>query len=41
MYQSGELQEALGLDAAAQEQPEREPEPEPVAQRPLSIENRL
>jgi monothiol glutaredoxin len=41
MYQSGELQEALGLDAAAQEQPEREPEPEAVAQRPLSIENRL
>jgi monothiol glutaredoxin len=37
MYQSGELQETLGLDGAA---PELAPEPEPV-ERPLSIENRL
>jgi monothiol glutaredoxin len=38
MYQSGELQEALGLEAA----PAAEPAPEPeVGQKPLSIENRL
>jgi monothiol glutaredoxin len=39
MYQSGELQEALGLDAAPAE--EAAPEPEPVQAAPLSIENRL
>jgi monothiol glutaredoxin len=37
MYQSGELQEALGVQAAPAE---TEPEPE-LAQKPLSIENRL
>ncbi len=37
MYQSGELQQALGLDAGTAEEPEQ-PEPE---QAPLSIENRL
>ncbi|MBV9007005.1 MAG: Grx4 family monothiol glutaredoxin [Solirubrobacterales bacterium] len=39
MYQSGELQEALGLDAGAPG--EAAPEPEPAPQQPLSIENRL
>ena len=39
MYQSGELQEALGLDAGAPGQ--AAPEPEPAPQQPLSIENRL
>src|SRR3989440_12487473 len=39
MYQSGELQQALGLDAGAAEQPA--PEAEPAAAPPLSIENRL
>jgi monothiol glutaredoxin len=38
MYQSGELQEALGVETAPAE--ETEPEPE-LAQKPLSIENRL
>jgi monothiol glutaredoxin len=38
MYQSGELQQALGVDGAAQE---GEPEVEPVQAAPLSIENRL
>ena len=37
MYQSGELQQALGLEAAESETPE----PEPVQSAPLSIENRL
>jgi monothiol glutaredoxin len=38
MYQSGELQEALGVQAP----PAAETEPEPeLAQKPLSIENRL
>jgi monothiol glutaredoxin len=38
MYQSGELQQALGVDAA----PEAEAPPEAeLAQKPLSIENRL
>jgi monothiol glutaredoxin len=39
MYESGELQQALGLDAGAP----TEPAPEPVSQEapPLSIENRL
>jgi hypothetical protein len=39
MYQSGELQEVLGLDAGAAE----EPAPEAAAPEapPLSIENRL
>ena len=38
MYQSGELQHALGLENA----PAAETEPEPeLAQKPLSIENRL
>jgi monothiol glutaredoxin len=36
MYQSGELQEALGLEGAAQE-----PEPVGAESAPLTIENRL
>ena len=39
MYQSGELQQALGLEAEHAEQPE--PEAAPVQSAPLSIENRL
>ena len=39
MYESGELQQALGLDSAASAEPAPEPQaPEPA---PLSIENRL
>ena len=39
MYESGELQEALGVDAGAQGEPAPQPDaPEPA---PLSIENRL
>jgi monothiol glutaredoxin len=38
MYQSGELQEVLGVEAPAGEPA---PEAEPVAAPPLSIENRL
>jgi monothiol glutaredoxin len=39
MYESGELQQALGLDAGGESQPVPEPQaPEPA---PLSIENRL
>jgi len=39
MYESGELQQALGLDNAAPDGPAPEPQaPEPA---PLSIENRL
>jgi monothiol glutaredoxin len=39
MYESGELQQALGLDNAAPTQPAPEPQaPEPA---PLGIENRL
>ncbi len=38
MYQSGELQEALGLEAA---QADEVPEGEPAQAPPLSIENRL
>jgi len=44
MYQSGELQQALGLDAGEAGGPEAggpEPTPEPQAAAPLSIENRL
>jgi len=37
MYQSGELQQALGLDAGPTEEPASEPAKAP----PLSIENRL
>jgi monothiol glutaredoxin len=41
MYESGELQEALGVEAGAGS-PEREaPEPAPREAAPLSIENRL
>jgi monothiol glutaredoxin len=39
MYQSGELQQTLGLEAAAPE--EAAPNGEPVQSAPLSIENRL
>ena len=39
MYQSGELQQALGVEAEAAEQPIAEPAPQQAA--PLSIENRL
>jgi monothiol glutaredoxin len=40
MYQSGELQQTLGLDAGAGEQPEPD-EAAPGEAPPLSIENRL
>jgi monothiol glutaredoxin len=40
MYQSGELQQALGLEGSADEKA-AEPEPEAVESAPLSIENRL
>jgi monothiol glutaredoxin len=40
MYQSGELQSALGLEAEASETQPPEPETQPDAA-PLSIENRL
>jgi monothiol glutaredoxin len=40
MYQSGELQQALGLEGSASEAA-AEPEAEPVQSAPLSIENRL
>ena len=39
MYESGELQQVLGLDAGAPEAPA--PEPEQPEAPPLSIENRL
>ncbi len=39
MYQSGELQQALGLEAPAE--PAQAPEAAPVDSAPLSIENRL
>jgi monothiol glutaredoxin len=40
MYQSGELQQALGVDSGPAEEPTPEPEQAPAAP-PLSIENRL
>jgi hypothetical protein len=40
MYETGELQQVLGLDTAAQ-QPETPAEPQPAEAPPLSIENRL
>jgi monothiol glutaredoxin len=40
MYQSGELQQALGLEGSTGENA-AEAEPEPVQSAPLSIENRL
>ena len=39
MYQSGELQQALGLEAETPEEPTTDPEPQQAP--PLSIENRL
>jgi monothiol glutaredoxin len=39
MYESGELQEALGLESGARDQPA--PEAETASAPPLSIENRL
>jgi hypothetical protein len=39
MYESGELQQALGLEAPAE--PAATPEAAPVESAPLSIENRL
>jgi monothiol glutaredoxin len=39
MYESGELQQVLGVDAAATEAPV--PEANPAAAAPMSIENRL
>src|SRR5437588_5013750 len=39
MYQSGELQQSLGLEAEAADEPVGEPAPQQSA--PLSIENRL
>lgn len=41
MYQSGELQEALGLDGGAPAQEPETPEVAPAEGPPLSIENRL
>ncbi|MBV9336000.1 MAG: Grx4 family monothiol glutaredoxin [Solirubrobacterales bacterium] len=41
MYQSGELQQALGLDAGAPSEGSPAPEPQPSEPAPLSIENRL
>src|SRR5436853_2419329 len=42
MYESGELQQTLGLEAAPSDQAEAaDPEPAPVEPPPLSIENRL
>jgi monothiol glutaredoxin len=40
MYETGELQQVLGLDAGAQ-QPEPSERPQPAEAPPLSIENRL
>ena len=40
MYQSGELQQVLGVDSGPADQPAPEPEQAPAAP-PLSIENRL
>jgi monothiol glutaredoxin len=39
MYESGELQQALGLEHAPV--PEQAPEPAPVQSAPMTIENRL
>ena len=39
MYQSGELQQALGVEAPSQ--PAQQPEAAPVESAPLGIENRL
>jgi monothiol glutaredoxin len=39
MYQSGELQQAIGVESGAAEEPPAEPAPQEAA--PLSIENRL
>jgi monothiol glutaredoxin len=41
MYESGELQQALGLDASQAGQAEVAPEPEAREAAPLTIENRL
>ena len=41
MYQSGELQQALGLEAAPEADAPEAPEPETAQAPPLSIENRL
>jgi monothiol glutaredoxin len=41
MYESGELQQALGLDASQAGQAEAAPEPEAREAAPLTIENRL
>ena len=41
MYESGELQQALGLDAGAPGQAEPAPEPQAPEPAPLTIENRL
>jgi monothiol glutaredoxin len=41
MFESGELQAALGVEDSAGVAGEPVPEPEPVAAAPLSIENRL
>jgi monothiol glutaredoxin len=39
MYESGELQQTLGIEGGPVQEPE--PEPDPVQAPPLSIENRL
>jgi monothiol glutaredoxin len=41
MYESGELQQALGLDAGVSGEAEPAPEPQAVEPEPLTIENRL
>ena len=41
MYETGELQQALGLDAGAFDQAEPAPEPRTPEPAPLTIENRL
>jgi monothiol glutaredoxin len=41
MYESGELQQTLGIEGGPAQEPEPEPEPDPVQAPPLSIENRL
>jgi monothiol glutaredoxin len=41
MYQSGELQQALGLDASASDEAEPAPDPQTAETAPLTIENRL
>jgi monothiol glutaredoxin len=41
MYESGELQQTLGLEGPTEAEPVAPPEPAPAEPAPLSIENRL